>query len=133
GPAHAREHHLPADGRELAVEREDDAEPGGVEDAGAGEVEDEVADAGADVLLAARLELGRVAEVERLADADDGDGRRGLLDREAHGGGGWRRDGGTRPGGCRVIETPRPLTNIVPRPDPWAQPSPAPPVPAAPR
>src|SRR5690606_22681856 len=49
---------------------------------------------------------------------DDGDGRRGLLDREDHGGGGWRRDGGTRPGGFRVIDPPRPLTNIVPRPNP---------------
>src|SRR5690606_34226238 len=98
GPAHAREHHLPADGRELAVQREDDAEAGGVEDAGAGEVEDEVAHAGADVLLATRLELGRVAEVERLADADDGEGGGGLLDREAHGGGGWRGDGGAESG-----------------------------------
>src|SRR5690606_40722085 len=46
------------------------------------------------------------------------DGRRGLLDRDAHGGDGGRGDCGTRPGGFRVIYPPRPLTNILPRPNP---------------
>ena len=85
GSADGREHHLAAGRRKLAVQREDDAQAGRVEDAGACEVQNEVADALTGVLLAGRLEVGGVAEVERLADADDGGRGGGLLERKAHG------------------------------------------------
>lgn len=68
---HRGEDHLALERRDLPVQGKNRAETRGIENAGVGEVEDEVSDAGTNLVLTGRLELRRVTEIQRLADLDD--------------------------------------------------------------
>lgn len=78
------EDHLATERRDLTVQREDSPKPRRIEDSCARKIEDEIADAFLDTTLTGRLEVGRVAEVEGLPDADDSDVVRDILYGDAH-------------------------------------------------
>lgn len=66
-------YHLAIQRRNLPIERENGSESCGIKDSRLGEIEYEVADARADLLLAGCFEIGRVPEVQSFADVyDDG-------------------------------------------------------------
>lgn len=61
--ANGSEDHLSAERRDLAVEREDSAQSGRIEDSCTRKIEYEIADATLDTALTGRLEIRSVAEV----------------------------------------------------------------------